>query len=187
MSTDGQHAFLRPRRPPRHAPRRLRHAARLLPDRRALRSRARPHLARRVAVRRLHVRDPQARRLPHVRGGRHVGARHARRRRRRARVPQRLPPSRHAALPRRRRPRARHRVPVPQLDVLAAGRAPELPRHARRRGQVEARAEAAGDGGRRGPRLRLARRVPARFRALARGIRAGRPAAGLRAGEDRAG
>ena len=57
---------------------------------------------------------------------------------RRARVPQRVPPSRHAAVPQGVRARARDRVPVSQLDVFAAGRSHRLHGHARRRRQVAA-------------------------------------------------
>ena len=50
------------------------------------------------------------------------------------------------AVPPGQRPRARDHLPVPQLDVFAAGRPDRVPRHAGGTGQVEAGIEAAARG-----------------------------------------
>ena len=68
------------------------------------------------------IRDSEARRFPDAGSRRIAGAGDPRRRGQRARVPQRVPPSRHATVPQGVRARARDRVPVSQLDVFAAGR-----------------------------------------------------------------
>ena len=133
-------------------------------------------LAWRLALRRLRVRDSRSRRLPDAHDRRDTRRGDPRRRRRRARVPQRLPAPRHPALPRGHRASARDRLPVSQLDVLAPGRADRVPRHARRHRQVRAgpaaRARRSGDR----LRLRVARRNAPAFDALRRRfVEAGTP------------
>ena len=140
----------------------------------------------RVAVRRIRVRDPEPRRFPDAVRRPGAGAGDSRRRRPRARVPQRLPPSRLADLPHRQRSRPRPGLPVPQLDLFAAGRARRLPRHARRHRQVDARLEAAARRGRRRPHLRFARRGAARVRGFPPALRGRGRAAGLRSRAHRA-
>ena len=61
------HAGSRARGAARHAPRRPRHAARVLSRRRAVRRRNAHDLARRLAVRRIRLRDSESRRLPDAR------------------------------------------------------------------------------------------------------------------------
>ena len=117
----------------------------------------RDDLAWRLAVRRIRDRDSATRRFPDADSRRLAGTRDPRRPGRRARVPQRVPPSRHATVPQGVRARARDRLPVSQLDVFAAGRARRMRRHARWRRQAATRFEARARRSDRRPDLRVAR------------------------------
>ena len=105
----------------------------------------------------------------------------ARRRWRGACLPQRLPPSWHAAVPRRKRPCARRRLPLPLVDLRAQRRLARLPRHARGRRQVAAGLETPACDGGHGPDLRLAGGDPPDIEGLRSEFTVAGRAAGLRA------